>query len=216
MKKIAIILSGCGVYDGSEIHEAVLTLLHLDRRGAAYQCFAPDIAQTDVVDHVTGKDCGESRNVLTESARIARGEIKPLEELHVQDFDAMIIPGGFGAAKNLCDYATAGSDLTVLPGLKHVAQRFREYGKPLGLICIAPVMSAALLDPGVHCTTGKDPETAATVNATGAVHTGCAVEEIVVDPQHKLVTTPAYMLATRIREADAGIAKLVDKVLEMT
>ncbi|HLA31720.1 MAG TPA: isoprenoid biosynthesis glyoxalase ElbB [Pseudomonas sp.] len=215
-KKVAVILSGCGVYDGSEIHESVLTLLRLDQRGAQVQCFAPNVPQLHVVDHYTGDEMADSRNVLVESARIARGQIKDVKELHVGDFDALILPGGFGVAKNLSDFAISGAQCTVQPDVLSAAQAFVKAGKPLGLICIAPALAAKIFGSGVICTIGNDHETAAALVQMGAVHHECEVREIVEDSAHKLVTTPAYMLAQSIGEAAAGINKLVDRVLELS
>lgn len=214
-KKVAVILSGCGVYDGSEIHESVITLLRLDQRGAEVQCFAPNVAQLHVVDHYSGDEADETRNVLVESARIARGNIKDVRELHVGDFDALIMPGGFGVAKNLSDFALSGAKCTVQPDVLSAAQAFAKAGKPLGLICIAPALAAKIFGAGVVCTIGNDHETAATLGQMGVIHQECEVSEIVEDPSHKLVSTPAYMLAQSISQAAAGINKLVDRVLEL-
>lgn len=214
-KKVAVILSGCGVYDGAEIHESVLTLLSLDRQGAEYQCFAPDIPQHHVVNHLTGEDMEPARNVLVESARIARGKIKPVEELDSDDFDALVLPGGFGAAKNLSDFAFSGAEVRVQIDVLAEAKSFAEAGKPIGLICIAPAIAGRIFPDGVRATIGTDAETAATLEATGVQHVNCPVDEIVVDERRKLVTTPAYMLANRISEAAAGIEKLVEQVLRM-
>ncbi len=215
-KKIAVILAGSGVFDGSEIYESVITLLALDQQDATVQCFAPDIPQLHVVNHLTGEVAeGESRQVLVEAARLARGEIKPLAEARASDFDGLIIPGGFGVAKNLCDFAVKGTEMSVLPALQSLVQDFKAAGKPVGLICIAPAMAAALFGAGVKCTIGQDADTAAAIEAMGGQHVASAVDEIVVDEVHKLVTTSAYMMAGRIREAAAGINKLVDKVLEI-
>ncbi|WP_349568528.1 isoprenoid biosynthesis glyoxalase ElbB [Azotobacter salinestris] len=214
-KKVAVILSGCGVYDGSEIYESVLTLLRLDQRGAQVQCFAPNIPQLHVIDHYRGEETQESRNVLVEAARLARGNIKDVREGKVEAFDALILPGGFGAAKNLSDFAVSGADCTVQPDVLAFAQAFAQAGKPVGLICIAPALAARIYGPGVVCTIGNDPDTAATLTRMGAQHENCAVDDIVVDPQRKLVTTPAYMLAKSISEAASGINKLVDRVLEL-
>lgn len=212
-KKVAVVLAGCGVYDGSEIHEAVLTLLALENEGATYQCFAPNIPQMHVVNHLTGEVMNESRNVLVEAARIARGNIKDLKEADVKDFDALVVPGGFGAAKNLCDFAVKGADMTVLPDLLKFAQAMREAGKPVGLICIAPAMSARIFGAGVECTIGNDAETAAAITAMGGTHVNCPVEKAVIDKRNKLVTTPAYMLAGKVSEAAAGINACVRDVL---
>ncbi len=216
-RKVAVILSGCGVYDGSEIYESVITLLRLDQRGATVQCFAPDIEQMHVINHLTGAEMPESRNVLVESARLARGNIKDLHEADVEDFDALIMPGGFGAAKNLSDFATQGAGSTILPEVLQLAQAFAKAGKPVGMMCIAPTMAAQIFGPGVVCTLGNDDDPAAVASREmGIEHQACEVTEIVEDPQHKLVTTPAYMLAQSISEAASGINKLVDRVLDLT
>ena len=215
-KKIAVILSGCGVYDGAEIHESVITLLRLDQRGAQVQCFAPDIAQLHVINHLTGVEMPESRNVLVESARIARGNIKDIREASVEDFDALIVPGGFGSAKNLSNFAVEGAGCSVQPDVLALTEAFAEAGKPVGLICISPALAAKIYGPGVTCTIGNDADTAAAMNKMGATHAECAVTDIVEDKARKLVSTPAYMLAQSISEAASGINKLVDRVLELT
>lgn len=215
-KKIAVILSGCGVYDGAEIHESVITLLRLDQRGAQVQCFAPNISQLHVINHLTGDEMPESRNVLVESARIARGNIKDIREASVEDFDALIVPGGFGAAKNLSNFAIEGAACTVQPDVLALTEAFAEAGKPVGLICISPALAAKIYGPGVTCTIGNDTDTAAAMNKMGATHQDCAVSDIVEDKARKLVCTPAYMLAQSISEAASGINKLVDRVLELT
>lgn len=216
MARVAVVLAGCGVYDGSEIHEAVLTLLALDRRGVEYQCFAPDIAQLHVVNHLTGEvAAGETRNVLIEAARIARGKVLDLAAARAADFDALLVPGGFGAAKNLCDFAVAGSAMQVQPDFLRFAREFKQAGKPVGLICIAPAMAAGIFGAGVECTIGNDAETAAAIEAMGGRHVECTVQHAVVDKHNKLATTPAYMLAQRISEAAQGIDECVDAVLGM-
>lgn len=215
-KKVAVILSGCGVYDGAEIHESVITLLRLDQRGAQVQCFAPNIAQMHVVDHLTGEEMPESRNVLVESARIARGNIKDLREADAKDFDALIVPGGFGAAKNLSSFAVDGPGCSVHPDVLTLAEAFAEAGKPVGLICISPALAAKIYGPGVVCTIGNDADTIDAIVKMGGTHEECDVHDIVEDAQRKLVSTPAYMLAQSISEAAGGIYKLVDRVLELT
>ncbi|WP_460138376.1 isoprenoid biosynthesis glyoxalase ElbB [Pseudomonas sp. S2_A10] len=215
-KKVAVILSGSGVYDGAEIQESVITLLRLDQRGAQVQCFAPNIAQLHVINHLTGEEMPESRNVLVESARITRGNVKDIRDADVEDFDALIVPGGFGAAKNLSNFAIEGAGCTVQPEVLALAEAFAEAGKPVGLICISPALAAKIYGPGVTCTIGNDADTAAAMNKMGATHEECAVTEIVEDKARKLVTTPAYMLAQTISEAASGINKLVDRVLELT
>lgn len=216
-KKVAVILSGCGVYDGSEIYESVITLLRLDQRGAHVQCFAPNIAQLHVINHATGEEMPESRNVLVESARLARGQIKDLNELDAAEFDALIMPGGFGAAKNLSDFASKGADSRILPEVLKALQAFAQARKPVGMMCIAPTMAAQVYGAGVTCTLGSDDDPAAeAVRTMGAEHKACVVSDIVEDAHHKLVTTPAYMQAQSISEAASGINKLVDRVLELT
>lgn len=215
-KNVAVILSGCGVYDGAEIHESVITLLRLDQRGTKVQCFAPDIAQLHVINHLTGEPMPETRNVLVESARIARGEIKDIREARVEDFDALIIPGGFGAAKNLSSFATEGAACSVQADVLNLAEAFAEAGKPIGLMCISPAIAAKIYGPGVICTIGTDADTAAAVSKMGGTHQECEVSEIVEDKARKLVSTPAYMLAQSISEAASGINKMVDRVLELT
>ncbi|OAI94948.1 isoprenoid biosynthesis glyoxalase ElbB [Pseudomonas putida] len=215
-KKVAVILSGCGVYDGAEIHESVITLLRLDQRGAQVQCFAPNIAQMHVINHLTGEEMPETRNVLVESARIARGNIKDLGEADVNDFDALIVPGGFGAAKNLSSFAVDGPGCSVHPDVLALAEAFAEAGKPVGLICISPALAAKIYGPGVVCTIGNDADTSAAIVKMGGTHEECDVHDIVEDTQRKLVSTPAYMLAQSISDAASGINKLVDRVLELT
>ncbi|MCL4126777.1 UNVERIFIED_CONTAM: hypothetical protein GTU68_013413 [Idotea baltica] len=214
-KKVAVILSGCGVFDGSEIYESVITLLCLDQAGAEVQCFAPNIQQMHVVNHLTGEVAeGESRNVLVEAARLVRGEIKDLADANAEDFDAVILPGGFGAAKNLCDFAVKGADLTLNEDVTRFVQGIHQAGKPVGLMCIAPAMVGKLFESGVHFTIGNDLETASAIEATGAVHEPCPVNNICIDGTNNVITTPAYMLAESIGEAASGIEKLVTTVLD--
>jgi enhancing lycopene biosynthesis protein 2 len=217
MKSVAVILSGCGVFDGSEIHEAVLTLLALDRANARVICAAPDLPQHHVTNHCTKQPAaGETRNVLVESARIARGAIKPLAELKPSDYQAIILPGGFGAANNLCDFAEKGAQARVQPDVARVLKEAHQAGKPLGFICISPAIAANLFGSAkVELTIGNDPGTAKQLEASGARHVPCTVHNLVVDRRLKIVSTPAYMLATRLTEVEAGINKLVQAVLEM-
>ena len=216
-KKIGVILSGCGVFDGSEIHEAVLTLLALDRAGAEAICCAPNVKQAHVINHLTGSESpGEARNVLTESARIARGKIRDVASVKAGELDALIIPGGFGAAKNLCDYAFKASECSVNPDVARLARDVHAAGKPIGVVCIAPVLAAKLFgNERPDITIGTDKNTANDIEKMGAKHVACPVTEFVVDKQRKLVSTPAYMLAHSIKEASAGIEKLVRAVVEM-
>jgi len=217
MKKIGVILSGCGVYDGTEIHEAVLTLLSLDKAQAEAVCFAPDIPQRHVINHLTGEVMeNETRNVLVESARIARGSIRNLKEIDAMILDGLIIPGGYGAAKNLSDYAFTGASCEVIPEVADAIMRFRQYGKPIGFLCIAPVIAAKLLGPeGVEVTIGSDPQTAADIETMGAKHVNAPVDEIIVSHGAKIVSSPAYMLGPSINDIAKGIDHLVAKVLEL-
>jgi len=213
MKKVGIVLGGCGVNDGAEIHEALITLLALARHGAQAICFAPDKNQADVINHLTGEPMAESRNVLVEAARIARGEIQPLNEARADELDALIVPGGFGAAKNLSNFAQLGADCTVDEDLKRLSQAMYAAGKPQGFICIAPAMLPKIFDIPLRLTIGTDIDTAELLEGMGAEHVPCPVDDIVVDEEHKIVTTPAYMLAQTIAEAATGIEKLVTRVL---
>lgn len=216
MTKVAVILAGCGVFDGGEIHESTLTLLALDQAGVSYQCLAPDIKQMHVVNHLTGEEMAEQRNVLLESARIARGKVLDISKANPLDYDAVIVPGGFGVAKNLCDFAVKGSDMTVNPAVQAFIRAVHEAGRPVGLVCIAPVMAPRLFGKGVLCTIGRDAGTASAIESMGGQHQACAVDGVVVDKTNRLVTTPAYMLAERISEVAVSINNLVKAVLEMT
>ncbi|SPW34796.1 Sigma cross-reacting protein 27A [Edwardsiella tarda] len=216
MKRVGVVLSGCGVFDGSEIHEAVLTLLALSRAGAQAVCLAPDREQTQVIDHRSGEAVAERRNMLVEAARIARGEVTPLAQGDASQLDALIVPGGFGAAKNLSSLASDGAACWVDSDLQRLVRELHQAGKPLGFICIAPALLPKLLGAPVRVTIGNDAGTAAAIEAMGGQHVACPVDEIVVDTAQRVVTTPAYMLAGSIAEATQGIDKLVAQVLEMT
>lgn len=216
MKQVAVILSGSGVFDGAELHEAVLTLLAIEQEGASYQCFAPDVEQLHVINHLTGEVAeGETRNVLVESARIARGNIKPIAECDVNAFDVLILPGGFGAAKNLCTFAVDGKNCAFNEDVLNVCEAFARAKKPAAYACIAPALAAKVYGNQTKMTIGSDKDTAEGLNALGACHVDCAVDEVVVDNDAKLVTTPAYMMASSISEAHASISKMVSTVLAM-
>jgi enhancing lycopene biosynthesis protein 2 len=215
-KRVGVLLSGCGVYDGAEIHESVLTLLFLDRAGAQVVCIAPNSAQMHVIDHVGQKVVAESRNVLVESARIARGAIRDLQHVTEADIDALIVPGGFGAAKNLSDFAVKGADATVHPQVQRILREMFDAGKPIGAMCIAPAtVTKALASYQPEVTIGSDEATAQAIWNMGGKHVVCRVDQIHVDTHHKIVTTPAYMLGPGIKEIAIGIEKLVNKVLEL-
>ncbi len=218
MPKVGVVLSGCGVYDGAEIHESVITMLALDRAGVDMVLMAPNIDQLHVVNHLNGEEMEERRNVLVESARIARGNIKDMAEVQADELDALIFPGGFGVAKNLCDYAMTGSNCTVNPDVYRLASKVHQAGKPIGVLCIAPVMLAKIMgqeQEEVSLTIGSDEKTAADIETMGAKHVTCPVTEMVVDEEQKIVSTPAYMEAQSIKEAAAGIEKLVGAVLRL-
>jgi enhancing lycopene biosynthesis protein 2 len=216
-KRVGVVLSGCGYLDGAEIHEATCTLLSLDRRGAKLVAMAPDVPQMHVVDHVKGAPAaGESRRVFQEAARIVRGQLTELSRISASDLDALVFPGGFGVAKNLCTFATEGRSMRVLPDVERLAREMRAAGKPQGYVCISPVIAAKLFGgEKVKVTIGDDRETAAAIESWGARHVDCKVEEIAMDERLRIVTTPAYMLGPWIAPVAAGIDKLVSAVLEM-
>lgn len=217
MKKIGVLLSGCGYLDGAEIHEAVLTLLALDKAGAEAICLAPDIMQHDVINHYTGlKMKNESRNVLVESARIARGVITNLKDISSLNLDALILPGGFGTAKNLSNYAFKATECEVNSDVAMAVQSFYKAGKPLGFLCISPVIAAKVLGKEhIELTIGNDPETAEHINAMGARHINCQVWNTIVSGNGKVISTPAYMLGPSIGEVAKGIDKLVCDLLSL-
>jgi enhancing lycopene biosynthesis protein 2 len=218
MKKVGLLLSGCGFNDGSEIHESVISMLALDRAGVETVIMAPNIDQMHVVNHYTGQEMDEFRNVLVESSRIARGNIKDMAEVTGNDLDALIIPGGFGVAKNLSDYAMAGPDCSVNPDVYRLVSEIYLLKKPIGAICIAPVMMAKIFgeqDESAEMTIGSDELTSKDINTMGSKHIKCLVSEMIIDEDKKLVTTPAYMEAQSIKAAAEGIEKLVKQVLLM-
>lgn len=219
MPRVAVCLSGCGVFDGSEIHEAVLTLLALDQAGAEILCCAPNVDQAAVMDHLSKKPAaGTSRNVLVESARIARGNIADLAQVKASQIDALIFPGGFGAAKNLSDFADKGADCAVHPEVERLAGEMLDAGKPIGAICIAPAMLARIVGlRGMHpkMTIGNDRQTAAAMEKMGVHHADCPCESFVADEAHKIVTTPAYMLGKGPAMVFEGIRKLVGEILRL-
>lgn len=217
-KTIGVVLSGCGVNDGAEIHESVLTLLFLDRAGAEVVCMAPDKAQADVIDHQAGAPADETRNCRTEAARIARGPVKDLAEVKADQLDALILPGGFGAAKNLCTFASSGEECDIDPEVDRLLGEVHAAGKPIGAMCIAPAVLARHFqgkDVAPVLTIGTCEGTGGKLEAMGSKHEAHPVDEIAVDEAQKIVTTPAYMLASGPAEAAQGIEKLVAKVLDL-
>lgn len=216
MKKVGVVLSGCGVYDGAEIHEAVLTLLAIDKAGAEAVCMAPDMEQMHVINHLSGEETGEKRNVLQESARIARGDIKNIAEVNASEIDALIFPGGFGAAKNLCDFAVKGADCSVQPDVARLVKGMVEAKKPVGAACIAPALVAGIFrgeKASPSLTIGNDKGTAEALEAMGSTHVNCPVRDFTVDRENRVVSTPAYMLGTSISEVAEGIEKMVNAVI---
>jgi len=215
-KKIGVLLSGCGVFDGTEIHESVLTLLFLDRAGADIICMAPNMDQLHVINHLTQSEMDERRNVLVESARIARGNIRDAKEISADDLDSLIIPGGFGAAKNLSDFAVRGPQATVHPEVQRILEEMTHAGKPIGAICIAPAtLTRAIAEKSPEVTIGNDVATAEAIESMGGKHHKCSVDMIHLDQTNRVITTPAYMLGPSIKHVAAGIEKLVDQIMSM-
>jgi enhancing lycopene biosynthesis protein 2 len=215
MKKIAVVLAGCGVFDGAEIHEAVLTMLAIKKSGAEYSVFAPDKDQHHVMNHFTHKESNEKRNVLVESARIARGRIRPLDDFKSSDFDALVFPGGFGVAKNLCTFAFDGAECVVDKSVERAIQAMLAAHKPIGAMCISPVILAKLIGNDVTLTIGSDTATASAVTTMKAKHINTGHGDVVVDEKYKVVTTPCYMLDASIVDIQQGTEKLVEKLLKM-
>lgn len=214
MYKIAIILSGCGVYDGSEIHEAVCSMLAIEQNKGSYTLFAPDKAQAHVINHLTGEVMNESRNVLTEAARIARGKIQNISELNESDFDAILLPGGYGAAKNLSNYAFEGKDMTVDTDVDRILNAFLIANKPIGALCISPVILAKLFQ-NIRVTIGTDPETIGAIEFFGSKHIETSNEDVIVDTENKIVTGPCYMLNATISEIASNTNKVVKALISL-
>lgn len=213
MKKFAVVLSGSGVYDGAEIHETTLTMLAIMKNGASYDIFAPDIPQHHVINHLTGEEMDETRNVLIESARIARGKIKDLKEYDPNNYDALIFPGGFGAAKNLSDFAFKGADCAVQPDVEKAILKTAGKNKPIGALCISPVILAKIFGD-VEVTIGSDPGPAEAIEKMGATHVTTTHGEVIVDGKNKLYTTPCYMLDANILEIASGASNIVKQMLK--
>lgn len=213
MKKFAVILSGCGVFDGAEIHEATLSMLAIQMQGGGYQIFAPDIKQHHVINHITGEEMEEERNVLIESARIARGNISPLSSFNAEEFDALLMPGGFGAAKNLSDFAFKGAEAGVHIQVKDAIQEMHRMGKPIGALCISPVLIALTLD-NIDLTIGNDKGTVEALEALNAHHLETNHGEVVHDKQDNIFTTPCYMLDATITDIAIGAENIVKAMME--
>jgi len=214
MKKFAVVLAGSGVYDGAEIHEATLSLYAISKNGGEYEIFAPNINQHHVINHITGEEMPETRNVLIESARIARGNIKDLKEFKAEDFDALLLPGGFGVAKNLCSFAFDGPDCKVNEEVAATLKAMHSAKKPIGALCIAPALLAKVLG-NVEVTIGQDAGTAEAINSLGATHTETNHGEIVFDKENKIITTPCYMLDASIAQIGEGAENVVKAIMTM-
>ena len=212
--KIAVLLAGCGNQDGSEIHEATMTLWAIHKNECSYHCFAPNITQHHVLNHINGQEMEETRNVLIESARIARGEISDLDSYVAGEYDALIIPGGLGAAKNLSNYFKEGANCTVEPSVMRAINASHKAGKPMGALCIAPIILARLI-PGLEMTLGNDPSSIENAQRMGAIHSSTDHGEVVVDKKNKIVTTPCYMLDARVDQIGEGADKLVQEILKL-
>jgi enhancing lycopene biosynthesis protein 2 len=219
-RRVAVVLCGCGRGDGSEVHESVSVLVHLSRHGAQYRCFAPDAMQSDVVNHATGKPVPEARNQMVEAARISRGEISPLSSLSAEGFDAVVFPGGFGAAKNLCTFALDGADCQVNPDVRRVVDAFHARRKPIAMCCIAPVIAARVLGrtmggEGCQVTIGSDEGAASAIKKMGSTNVAKHVTEAYVDRAHRVVTTPAYMCDAGPWDVFTGIGKMIDETMKL-
>ncbi len=215
MKKFAIVLAGNGVYDGAEIQEAVLTMLAVKQQSCDYQCFAPDIQQYHVVNHLNGEEMNENRNVLTESARIARGNIKKLLEFDANEFDALIFPGGFGVAKNLCTIAFDGANASVNEDVTKAVIEMHKHKKPIGALCIAPAMIAKIIGNELNVTIGKDEATANAIEQMGAIHIETDHADVVLDEENLIFTSPCYMLDANISQIYDGAYNTVEAMIKM-
>ncbi len=213
-KKFAVVLAGCGVYDGAEIQEAVLTMLAIARQGAAYQCFAPDILQHHVVNHVDGSEMHQERNVFVEAARIARGDIKRLSDFSANDYDALIFPGGFGVAKNFFPLAIEGPSAKVTPEVERAVFEMVSAQKPVGALCIAPAMIAKILE-GVEVTIGNDEGTIKAIETMGGTHKITTHGQVIWDEQFNVFSTPCYMLEANITDIEEGANRIVEEMIKV-
>lgn len=217
MKKVGVVLSGCGFLDGAEITEAVSTLLALSQRGAAALCFAPNEDQHHVINHLNQEETDEKRNVLIESARIARGKIQDIQQASAEDLDALILPGGYGAAKNLCSFAFSGPECRVNSDVQNLVKAMHKAGKPIGAICISPALIAKIFEgAGIKLTIGNDEGTAGAIEKLGHSHVSCPVERTCIDEANKIITAPAYMYDAEVKDVFKGIDELVAEVLNRT
>lgn len=213
-KKIAVVLSGCGVMDGSEIHEAVTAMLAIEQQGGTYHCFAPEGDQAAAVNHLTRQPMPEKRRMLVESARIARGNISSLKSFKAQDYDAVLFPGGMGAVLNLCNFAEKGPACDVNPDVERVIKEMHAAKKPIAALCIAPVLIARVLK-GVTVTIGNDPETAMAIKSMGGEHSICSQAQVCIDKTNKIISTPCYMLDKSLKDVAASTSNAVKDLMEM-
>ena len=213
-KKIAVVLSGCGVMDGSEIHEAVTAMLAIEQQGGTYHCFAPEGEQSVVINHVTKQPSDEKRRMPVEAARIARGDISSLKSFKVSDYDAVLFPGGMGAVLNLCDFAHKGTNCFVHPDVERVVKEMHAAGKPIVALCIAPVLITRILG-NITVTIGNDPETSMAIKAMGATAEICSAAQVCIDKKNKIITTPCYMLDKSLKEVAQSTSNAVRDLMDM-
>lgn len=223
-RKVAVVLAGCGVYDGAEVTEAVAALVHLSAAGYTPSCYAPDKPQHHAVNHTTGEEETTPRNVLVESARIARGAIAPLSSLDAGNYDALIVPGGFGAAKNLCNHATVAqgdaSKMEVDTDLLAALRAFQGAQKPIGLCCIAPVIAAHALQATVTVGQAEGDQwpyggTVGAIEAYGGSHVPHAYDGVCVDEARKVATSPAYMFDGKPHEIFESVGAMVKATIAL-
>ncbi len=215
MKKIAVILAGCGNRDGSETHETLSVLLAMDKRDMQYQCFAP-CGEFSVYNHIEGTETGEKRNLMLEASRLCRGAIKPLCEYKADDFDALALPGGMGAAQNLSTFAFEGENMKVNTEVEKAVRLTYEAKKPIAAMCIAPMILARVLgEKHIALTLGGNCPAAECAVKFGCQHIECASHEVAVDKENKILTTPAYMVASRISEIFVGGDALISELEKM-
>lgn len=224
--KIGVLLHGSGVYDGTEIQEAVLSLLAIRELGHEYICLAPDIQQHHVINHTNGEEMSERRNVLVESARIARGEIEALTLSHVDKIDALVLPGGFGTAKNFTKWAFSGPDGEIDPLVRDFLRSVIKQAKPIAALCMSPTTVAkALQDTGVKSTLSVGSNEAASPYDIDAISGGMevagarvemkTVEEVSVDVENKIVCAPCYMMEADILQIRSNIYQAVKKMIDL-
>ncbi len=213
MKKFAVILSGCGVFDGAEIHEATLSLYAIRKYGGTYDVFAPDIEQHHVINHITGEEMPETRNVLLEAARIARGKIQDFADFDVENYDAIMFPGGFGVAKNLSSLAFDGAECSVDLAVEQAILSMIKAGKPIGALCISPAIIARVVK-GALVTVGSDKGTIEAIEKMGSEHKKTTHCQVVVDENFKIVSTPCYMLDADILQIAQGVENVVKRIME--